>query len=391
MSDPAGRANANGASLSVAVFTSDFPPGAVAGIGQWAYGVTQGLCRLGHRVTVFAQRSSVRRRAMHEGAPYRVVAMGDLEWRTFRSTYAAYHAARVAFSRRFDVLIATHWALSPGAVWISQWYPLKTVVVTHGTEVGRKMNFLEFRRFRYAVTNASLTLSVSRFTKQKILDRLKIADDGVAWIPCGLNIERFQGSPDVSDLRQRFGLTGGPVILTVARLSEKKGHDVVIRALPRILQRFPDAKYLIAGRGTPESVTRLKGIAESCGVSNHVVFTGFLESADIPRIYHLCDVFVMVTRELGGKFEGFGISFLEANACGKPIVGGRSGGIPDAVLEGQTGFLVDPTSEAEVAEKVNLLFGDPELRRKMGETGRRRVEAELTWTRIAERIINGVR
>jgi phosphatidylinositol alpha-1,6-mannosyltransferase len=382
--------NPHGRSLRIALLNSDFPPVKVAGVAQWGYGLTQGLVGLGHRVTVYTKASSIRRSTMHDGAPYRVVAMGDLEWRRFRSTYAAYHAARIAFSGRFDLFIASHWALATMAVFLSRWYPLKTVVVALGSEVLRDMNPFELRRFRFTVEKATLAASISRFTRNCLVERLGVPEGDVAFIPCGVNAVRFEGNPDVSDLRAKYGLGSGPVILTVARIAGKKGHDVVIRALPKLLSRHPGLKYLIAGRGAPSYIERLKAIARECGVADRVVFTGFVPTPDIPRLYHLCDVFIMLTREQDRKFEGFGISYLEASACGKPAIGGRSGGIPDAIDDGRSGFLVDPSSSEAAAEKLDLLLSDPEMRRRMGEYGRTRVRTELTWRRVAERLVEAI-
>lgn len=373
--------------LRIALFSSDFPPAGWGGTGQWSFGLVRALAALGHRPTVFTQASSVRRTRMHDGAPYGVVAMGDREWKRLRSTYAAWHGARAVFSRRFDVVLAAHWAYAPMPVFLSRWWPVRTVVVTLGSEVLRRMNPPEFRRFRSAITRSTLAVSISRCTRARVTERLGIPEHRVAVVPCGVDAERFDGKADVADLRARFGLGTGPVVLTVARLAPKKGHDVLIRAMPEILRRHPGATYVAAGGGAAADVERLRAVARAAGVEKRVVFTGYVPAADVPRWYALADVFAMLSREEGRSFEGFGLSYLEANACGKPVVAGRSGGVLDAVDEGRTGFLVDPLDERAAAEKLCLLLGDPALARTMGEAGRRRVLEGFTWDHVARRLL----
>jgi len=187
-------------------------------------------------------------------------------------------------------------------------------------------------------------------------------------------------------------LNGARLILTVGRLVERKGHDVVIRALPGIRRAVGPVRYLIAGAGPEEA--RLRTLAREVGCADDVVFAGHVDDRDLPLFYAACDVFVMPSRALEQRdgIEGFGIVFLEAGACGKPVVGGRSGGIADAVLDGITGVLVDPRSVDEVTGALTRLLQDRGEAARMGGEGRRRAEAlqtawhrtlEATWTEIA--------
>lgn len=205
----------------------------------------------------------------------------------------------------------------------------------------------------------------------------------------GVDPRQFRPGPKRPDLVERFDLGGKRVLLTVARLDRRKGHDAVIRALARLRATHPDLVYLIAGRGREEP--RLRALAESCGVADRVRFAGFVPDADLPAIYALCDIFAMPNRTtegtaLAGDIEGFGISFVEAGACGRPVIAGRSGGAVEAVLDGQTGLLVDPLSDGQVAEALRRLLDDPGLARRLGEAGRRRAEALFDWDLLAKQI-----
>ena len=127
-------------------------------------------------------------------------------------------------------------------------------------------------------------------------------------------------------------------------------------------------------------------------LDDHVLFTGYVDPDQLNSLYNLCDVYVMLSRELvaRGDTEGFGITFLEANACGKPVIGGDSGGVSDAILDGVTGFLVDPLDVDGVAEKLILLLEDPDLARRLGQQGRARVEGSFTWDGITKQLLEMV-
>jgi phosphatidylinositol alpha-1,6-mannosyltransferase len=169
---------------------------------------------------------------------------------------------------------------------------------------------------------------------------------------------------------------------------ERKGHDMVIRALPRLRGAHPDVRYVICGGGSEADVERLRALARSEGVSELVAFVGHVPEEDVADLYRSCAVCVMPSRILaGGDSEGFGITFLEAGACGRPVIGGRQAGVLDAVVDGETGLLVDPEDPGAIAEAIGGLLDDPQRARRMGEAGRARVLADFTWDRVAGRYL----
>lgn len=192
-------------------------------------------------------------------------------------------------------------------------------------------------------------------------------------------------TPDGGDLRAAWGVAQRPVILTLGRLVARKGQDVVLRALPAIRRVVPDVAYVIAGRGPDRS--RLEALVAELELSGSVVFAGFVSEADLGAAYRSADVYAMVARETGDDVEGFGITYLEANAAGRPVVGGRSGGVVDAVVHGETGLLVTPEDPAEVADALIGLLTDAAGRRRLGAAGRARVEGPLGRAAMTERIL----
>lgn len=206
-----------------------------------------------------------------------------------------------------------------------------------------------------------------------------IKPSNVRIIHPGVAANRFMtGHPEV--VRQSLGIGNRRMVLTVGRLVERKGQDTVIRAMRRIQEEVPDVIYVIVGTGPHEGP--LRELATKFGVP--VIFCGQVSDNELVNYYYASDVFVMPSRQIGDDdFEGFGIVYLEAGACGIPVIAGRSGGVEDAVLDHVTGLLVDPMNETEVSTSVVRLLTDPSLARLLGENGRKRVEDAFDWPLIA--------
>jgi len=233
---------------------------------------------------------------------------------------------------------------------------------------------------------AQRVIAVSRYTKERLVS-IGVPEERIQVVNTGVDAEKFRPDIDPTAVRQRLRLEGRRVLLTVARLVDRKGIDTVIQALPMVRERFPDVLYLVVGEG--EERPALERLVQELGLTEHVRFSGHItEEEGLPAVYNACDLFVMVSRTLTNQesVEGFGIVFLEAAACCKASIGGRSGGIPDAVVDGKTGMLVDPLSIDAVAEAIVHLLAHPEEADRMGRQGRQRVLAELQWPIVASTI-----
>ena len=203
----------------------------------------------------------------------------------------------------------------------------------------------------------------------------------------GVDPVGFRPMPKDPAWIRRLDLDNRRVVLTLARLDRRKGHDKVLEALA--LLGDDRIVYLIAGTGREED--RLRRLAAELGLEDQVRFLGFVPDSDLPTVYGLCDLFVMpnrVTEEtrLEGDIEGFGITFIEAGACGKPAIAGRSGGATEAVIDGETGILVDPHAAREIAAAIRKLLDDAELAGRMGRRARQRAKAEFDWRILARQV-----
>lgn len=197
----------------------------------------------------------------------------------------------------------------------------------------------------------------------------------------GVDTTVFAPDRGGADLRRRLGLADRPVAVCVSRLVARKGQDTLIRAWPHVQRAVPDAALLLVGDG-PERA-RLRQLAEGTGVGSSVVITGAVPGDELPAYYGAGDVFAMPCRSRRGglEVEGLGMVYLEAAACGLPVVAGDSGGAPEAVLDRETGFVVPGRSVPETASRVAELLGDPEHARRRGRQGRVWVQEQWSWER----------
>jgi phosphatidylinositol alpha-1,6-mannosyltransferase len=240
----------------------------------------------------------------------------------------------------------------------------------------RELSFLTRRVFR----GAAAAIANSRHTAA-MLSAIGIASDRIHVVYPGVDAERFHPHVDGTAVRRFLSEPGDVVLLSVGRLQRRKGHDLVLGAMAALRDRLPTLRYVIVGDG--EERQRLERLAASYGVDSRVYFAGEVPSALLPAYYAACDMFVLPNRIEGDDLEGFGIVFLEAAATGKPAIGGRSGGVPEAIAEGQTGLLVGGTDAGELAAAIVTLARSPHMRARLGRAARARIVAEFSWQRAA--------
>jgi phosphatidylinositol alpha-1,6-mannosyltransferase len=261
---------------------------------------------------------------------------------------------------------------------------------THGHEVGWAQLPGARGMLRRIGRGVDVVTYLGEYTRVR-LDKVLHDVAGLRRLAPGVDVDRYSPQVDGTAVRRRYGLVSRPVVVCVSRLVPRKGQDVLIRALPVIRRRVPDAALLIVGGG-PYRAT-LQRLARDAGVARHVVFTGSVPTAQLPEHYAAGDVYAMPcrTRRGGLDVEGLGIVYLEASAMGLPVVAGDSGGAPEAVRDGQTGHVVAGRDVSLVADRIAGLLADPSVARRMGAAGRAWVEAEWRWDTQAARLADLLR
>ena len=284
---------------------------------------------------------------------------------------------------RFDAIHAGR-VLPEGwvGVHLARWLRLPLVIYAHGEEITTwRRSPRRLKAMTLAYRNADRVVANSDFTRDRLLE-LGVAPERIRIIHPGVDLQRFRPGLETADLRQRLGLVPGQkLVLSVGRLSRRKGFDQVIRALPVLAQEGLDVHYAVIGIG--EDRDYLEALARELGVEERVRLLGHVEPADLPRWYCAADLFAMPNREIDGDTEGFGMVFVEAAACGTPSLAGQAGGTGAAVLDGVTGLRVDGANAHAVTRVLARLLGDEALRQRLAEAGRLRAETELAWERVA--------
>jgi glycosyltransferase involved in cell wall biosynthesis len=259
----------------------------------------------------------------------------EFAWELFRS------GAR----ERPDFVVTTHVNFAPVAHWLQKLFRIPYVAVGHGVEVWEIGN----KRIRRALRAADRLLAVSDFTRLRMASTLGLDANRIALLPNTVDPEQFYPGRKPHYLLKRYGLAANqPVILTIARLAgaeRYKGYDQLLRALPLVCEQFPNVRYVLGGRGADRP--RIEALIRDLGVSANVTLAGYVPDYELRSHYNLCDVFAMPS-----KGEGFGIVFLEALACGKPVLAGNKDGSADAVLNGAIGVLIDPDNIPEIANAL---------------------------------------
>ncbi|MFI6859367.1 glycosyltransferase family 4 protein [Streptomyces sp. NPDC050421] len=300
-------------------------------------------------------------------------------------------------TRRAVELLRTHGCSS---VWFGAAAPLglmapalrragarRLVATTHGHEAGWAQLPASRQLLRRIGESTDTITYLGEYTRSRVAAALTpAAADRMVQLPPGVDEKTFHPDSGGDRVRARLGLTDRPVVVCVSRLVPRKGQDTLILAMPAILAEVPDAVLLIVGGGP--YADELGKLAAETGVQDSVRFTGPVPWEELPAHYGAGDVFAMPcrTRRGGLDVEGLGIVYLEASATGLPVVAGDSGGAPDAVLDGETGWVVRGGSAEESAERIIALLGDAELRQRMGERGRAWVEEKWRWDLLAERL-----
>ena len=256
----------------------------------------------------------------------------------------------------------------------------RIVALTHGHEVWWSKLWPFSWAIRRIGSGTDHLTYLGSYTQSQISRALnKKSRSSMVKIAPGIDTDHFAPQPDAAALRADLGLTEKKVIVSVGRLVHRKGQDTLVEALPKILDSIPNAHLIFIGDGPYKDY--LVKRAQELSVTEAITFIGRIQYSDLPRYICVGDIFAMPSRSrlAGLEVEGLGIVYLEASACGLAVIGGKSGGAPDAVLEGETGYAVDGTSAHEVADAAIRLLSNPELAGKMGARGRQWIIDEWRW------------
>jgi phosphatidylinositol alpha-1,6-mannosyltransferase len=309
-------------------------------------------------------------------------------------------AGLMFWSRRVVGLARTHkprfaWAdsIRPAgypAKWAHERMGMEYGVLVHGGDLLKELHAIHHKPLtrksgRALLRSAAAVVANSQWTReqaQKVLRELGLDPQAerVKVVPLGTDPDLFHPGIDAREVRERYRLNGGRWALTVARLESYKGIDMALRAVARVRKEGIDLHYAVIGAGKRNAFRKL---ADDLKIADAVRFVGPVPDADLPALYNAAEVYIGVSRQAEGtRIEGFGVALAEASACGLPVIAGRSGGLAEAVQDGETGLVVDPDDPEAIVQAMGRVLGDQLLARRLGQGARKSVETYYNWERV---------
>ena len=374
--------------MRILIITQNFPP-LEGGISTHTYEMAKNFVFCGQEVMVVApflkSSSEFDKKQNFRAKRFPEFSAGPL----LRFLITLFCSFSAALKFKPGIIYTTHWKnAGVVAVMLSVIFRIPHVLFVNGTEI----NFLkskksEYRLFRFVAGHSQKIIALANF-QADLLKKLAIDENKIVVAHGGVDFPRFEKKDEklIQSLKEKYNIGTKKVLLTVGRLVPRKGHSSVILALKEAIKTYPKVVYFIVGRG-PER-ENLSKLTEDSGLSNCVKFTGFVSDEEIIAFLHLCDIFVLPNKVVNGDYEGFGIVFAEANACGKPVIGGKSGGVSDIIKEGVNGYLVDPENIMELKEKILEILENEKLARQLGLKGREMARNEFNYSNTARKIVD---
>lgn len=360
--------------MKILILSADFPTWD-GGVAVWAEKSALHLQHLGHEVTVVTPRQrDLADDQFDLSCPYGVIRLKNVKDRYKKYFKYRYDLWKLLRREQFDLFLsASSWFPFANAVMhLAPQTPLYTIV--HGNDFLEKRWFSFFwkPRMQRAFTHSKGIIAVSEETRRRFLEIFSECEKKTCVIPPGVDTEDFSG-------KSTFPPAENPILLTVGRIVERKGHDRVLQALPLVMKEFPHLRYIIAGRGS--YLQTLERMTRELHLEKNVQFEGFISQERKSELLHQCTAYIMPSRtiDVSGDLEGYGITYLEANACGRPVIGSNEGGPAEAIQDRITGLQANPHSIEDIAEKILTLLRDPAYAQRLGQQGLEWVQAKANW------------
>ncbi|MCX6745467.1 MAG: glycosyltransferase family 4 protein [Candidatus Parcubacteria bacterium] len=377
---PAKGGSASGGRKTLLI-TIDFPP-QTGGVANYLANFCQNLPD--NKLVVLANKvENVHHFDGHQ--KYKIIRENLLSryfWPKWLRTY--FIARKIIREEKIEQIIISH-ILPMG--YIALMLKLPFIIILHGYDIMNAQKSSWKKYWAKKILSKARYIIVNSHNTQKQVLKLSIPENKITIVyPCP-NIKTEQlNEHEKQIIKNELNLHHKKIMISVGRLTPRKGFDKVIEALPEVIKQIPNLVYIIVGNGPDRE--RLEKLAEDLKVRGNLIIAEDIPNSNLSAFYDLANIFIMPARQIGEDIEGFGIVYLEANLFSKPVIAGRSGGVEDAVLDGQTGILVNPESVQEIGSAILRLFNDPELANKLGIQGKERVLLEFQWPKQIEKIKN---
>ena len=266
----------------------------------------------------------------------------------------------------------------------SKVFRIPYVVSVHGMELISN-NRLSFLMKKLCMSFPDRIICVSRYVA--LMAKKYVSNKKLVFIPNGVDVEKLKPNKNRNKFKKELNIKYEKILLSICNLVERKGLDIVIKAFHQASQKIPNIVYFIIGKG-PEK-ENLVNLVKQLNLSDKVRFINYVSDEDLANFYNICDIFVLMSRTIREKagIEGFGVVYIEASYFGKPVIGGKSGGTADSIINEVTGYRIEPTNQKELSNKIIKLLKDASLRKKLGNNGKKRVKTKLLWKHNIDKLI----
>ena len=351
---------------NICIITEEFRPSLKGGIATWSTELAGYFNKQNYNLNVYLKkRGGINKSFNIENLPYKLNLISGRDWAYFKKWYIALSLFNYLRKKNKPIIFSTNWELSQGLINYKKYFQFSLITVLHGLEVTRlksKKYKKKIKDFEKTLLLSDRVISVSNFTKDRAKSIISINKE-IDVIPNFVNTENFYPT-DKKNLMYKYNLDEQDIVLlSLSRLVRRKGHFLVIDLIKNLTKKYSRIKYLIAGVGDLKYEFELKNYVKKLNLSKYINFLGYINEDEKNILYNLCHLFLMTSlpTDKEGNSEGFGITFLEANACGKPVIGTRVGGIPDAIENGVNGYLINPNSSDELKKIVIKLLDNDSL------------------------------
>jgi phosphatidylinositol alpha-1,6-mannosyltransferase len=366
----------------ILIATIDFPP-ICGGVANYLAGIAENLPQ--DKVVVLAPLAESNEAAGYKIYRKKLISNSFFLWPKWLPLI--YHLFRIARKEKIEaILVGQVLPVGTAALIIKKIFNIPYFVSCHGMDILTAQKNLRKKKILNKILKETQgIISNSEFTKNELI-KLGVEENKITIIYPYVPDIKPVSEELLKSIPKKYDLENKKIVLTVGRLVERKGHDKVIEAFPAVLEKIPNARYVIVGDGQERGNLEIK--ARELGLSGQIIFTGAVDDAERDVFYQLSDVFITVSRQIRGDVEGFGTVYLEANQYGKPVIAGNSGGAGEAVINGLNGLLINPSNREEIAAAIIKLLSDNDFALKLGKEGQERVEREFKWGIVSEKLRN---
>ena len=356
----------------------------IGGIEALMTGMARAFKRNGKEVTVFAD-GKINENDKHQD--FHLLRFN--QWKPIRRRLKAIKINKLAKSKKIELIITDSWKSAEHLKNLG----IKIFILAHGTEIQKlPFNIFNFHkhyknlRIIKSFKKADLIIANSSYTKNLLINNVKINSDKIKIIHPGVEFNKDKFDINIDNKIKKMINKRNPVIITLARLEERKGHKFIIEAVARLRIKYPDILYLIAGDG--EYKKNIFEHAKLFDVQNYIKFLGWVNEPEKSILLQNADLFVMTPGEGNESIESFGMVFIDASLNGLAVIGADNGGMGDAIINGKTGLIAKTADIDDITYKINSLLSNEEKRVKFGNYGKEYSKARYPWDYKIKEYIN---